>query len=67
MGGMGNIMNMMKEVSKMDGVGDMMKGLMSGGMKGLGNLGNLAGSLGNLGNLGGLGNLGNLAAGLGGK
>lgn len=27
---MGNVMNMMKEMSKMDGIGDMMKNMMSG-------------------------------------
>ncbi|KAL4495560.1 hypothetical protein ABPG72_020301 [Tetrahymena utriculariae] len=32
MGGMGNIMNMVKEMSKMEGVGDLMKGLGGGNM-----------------------------------
>lgn len=51
MGGMGNIMNMMKDIGKMEGLGDMMKGL------GGGNLGNIGSMLGNLGGsaLGGLG------------
>ncbi len=40
MGGMGNIMSMMKEMSKMDGIGDMMKGMMGGaGIPGLGGAG----------------------------
>jgi hypothetical protein len=30
MGGMGNIMNMMKEMGKMDGFGDMMKQMTKG-------------------------------------
>jgi len=30
MGGMGNIMNMMKEMSKMDGFGDIMKQMQKG-------------------------------------
>jgi hypothetical protein len=43
MGGMGNIMNMVKEMSKMEGFGDMVKN-MGGGMLGkLGGLGGLAG------------------------
>lgn len=33
MGGMGNIMSMMKEMSKMDGFGDMMKQMTGGKRK----------------------------------
>lgn len=32
MGGMGNIMSMVKEMSKMEGVGELMKGLGGGNM-----------------------------------
>lgn len=31
MGGMGNVMNMVKEMGNMEGIGDMMKGMMGGG------------------------------------
>ena len=47
MGGMGNIMNMMKEMSKMDGISDLMKGLGGGNMADM--MKNLGGSIPGLG------------------
>lgn len=49
MGGMGNIMNMVKEMSKMDGIGDLMKGMGGGNMADM--MKNLGGNLPGLGGL----------------
>ncbi|KRX09688.1 Signal recognition particle, SRP54 subunit, M-domain [Pseudocohnilembus persalinus] len=52
MGGMGNVMNMVKEMGNMEGIGDMMKGMMGGG--GMPDMGALQGMMSKMGGLGGL-------------